>query len=535
MPPWYEEQNHISSFWPSLFDPKKQVVLYQPACAPGVSTCPTGSNRRAKNPLTGELLPSTYIGKIVPGTGDLSNGMAKAGENGVPKGIMDSQGIQYAPRVGVAWQPWGASSKSVIRFGGGAFYERMQGNVVFFNANNPPMVRNSQVLYGNLSTYATGGIVNSPVSAYGFSKDGHLPTTYNYNLSFQRQLPGKLILDVGYVGSISRHLAMLVPFNYAPFGSAWLPQNQDPTLSPSSTGGSALPVDMYRPYVGLVGTPAGFGSGGYRYNFGGSTNFNSLQIGLQRRMTRNLQFGVNYVWGKALGTASDLVSDAMHPTNVRAANYGPLSFDRRQSLVVDYMYNVPDLSRKVAALNNAGWRQLFGGWQLSGITSFSTGGPGMITYVLSNAQGATLNKLITGSEDVAPRPVFTCNPKAISASLTQYVNESCIAAAPKGSIGIDSGKNNVYGPGINNWDISLFKKFQFWKDRPERYIQLRWEMYNAFNHTQWSNFNRAATIDATTGKVSNTSGSVAGGRWGFGALNTNRNARSMQLAAKVYF
>jgi hypothetical protein len=544
LPPYYEEHNRISSFIPGLYDPAKKVVLYQPACVTGVTLCATGSNRRAKNPLTGELLPATYIGKIVPGVGDLNNGIVQAGINGYPKGIMDSRGVQWGPRIGIAWQPWGASSKTVIRAGGGIFYERLAANVGLFPANNPPMVRTSQVFYGNVSNFTSSGGVQSPVAVFGLPKDYRIGTSYNYNLSIQRELPLNLFLDVGYVGTMSRHLSMQIPFNFAPFGSAWLPQNQDPTKPAATDGSSALPVDMYRPYIGYIGASGIYGAGGIVFNFGGTSNYNGLQVSLKRRMGRSLQFGASYVFGKALGTASDAAVQLMHPTDIRGANYGPLNFDRRHSLTFDYLYNVPDLTTKVKLLNNIGWKQLFGGWQISGITSFTTGGAGGfgantsgISYVLTTATGTTLNKLTTGSEDVTPRPVFKCNPKAVDATLTRYVDDTCIAPAPKGSIGNDSGINSIFGPGINNWDISVFKKFQYWKDREERYLQLRLEMYNAFNHTQWSNFNRSATIDPTTGKVVNlpTDRGGTGGRFGFGALSSNRAARTMQLAAKIYF
>jgi hypothetical protein len=545
LPPYYEAHNRISSFMPDKFDPAKKVVYYQPACVEGVTLCPSGANRRAKNPLTGELLPATYIGKIIPGVGDINNGMVVAGQDGYPKGIIDSRGVQFGPRIGLAWQPWGASSKTVIRAGGGIYYERLAGNLGLFSANNPPMIRTNLIYYGNISTFASAGQVTySPTAAYGLGKDGHVPNAYNYNLSIQRELPFNLLADVGYVGTLGRHLTMLVPFNPAPLGSAWLPQNQDPTLAPSTNGSSALPVDMYRPYLGYVGAPQfSYGTGGSFFNFGGTSNYNGLQASVKRRFSKGLQFGANYVFGKALGTAGEAAGEAMNPFNIRGIMYGPLSFDRRHSLNIDYLYSVPDLSTKVGFLNNIGWRQLFGGWQISGITSFTTGAPapyggaGSITYVLTNAQGATLNKLTTGSEDISPRPVFTCNPKAVEATLTRYVNDACVAPAPRGSVGNDSGRNAIYGPGINNWDISVFKKFQYWKDHEGRYLQLRLEMYNAFNHTQWSDFNRSATIDPTTGKVVNlpTDRGGTGGRFGFGALSRNRAARAMQLAAKIYF
>jgi hypothetical protein len=93
---------------------------------------------------------------------------------------------------------------------------------------------------------------------------------------------------------------------------------------------------------------------------------------------------------------------------------------------------------------------------------------------------------------------------------------------------------------MNNWDLSLFKKIPLGKSEV-RFVQLRFEMYNAWNHTQWSGFNNSPTFDAT-GKITNLSNLVGGGggRFGFGALNAVRLAgaggpRNVQIAAKFYF
>jgi len=89
---------------------------------------------------------------------------------------------------------------------------------------------------------------------------------------------------------------------------------------------------------------------------------------------------------------------------------------------------------------------------------------------------------------------------------------------------------------LNNWDLSLFKKIPVGNSE-QRYFQLRFEMYNAFNHTQWNNINFTPTFDKTTGKLTNLSSLVGGGggRFGFGAPNSVRNPRTIQIAAKFYF
>ena len=112
-----------------------------------------------------------------------------------------------------------------------------------------------------------------------------------------------------------------------------------------------------------------------------------------------------------------------------------------------------------------------------------------------------MNRLITGSEDFAPRVVLTCDPNKLEGDRTigAYIDTSCVAPAPKGSIGNDSGINTVRGPGLNNWDMSLFKKFYFGED-DKRFLQLRVEAYNVFNHTNWTTLNTAAQFNPTTAR-----------------------------------
>lgn len=531
--PMYDEKDQISSFVPETWDPAKKVTLFRPALVNGA--------RVALNPLTGQTAPAVLIGAIVPNSGDPFNGMQQAGQNGFPRGLIESRGVQYGPRFGLAWMPTGPGGKTVIRLGGGVFYERIQGNMVYNQIIFPPGLVTPKMYYGNLSTIASSSGVLYPLTAAGLSRDGKLPTVYNYNLSIQRELPFGLLLDVGYVGTQSRHLTGRRPFNEAPFGSAWLPENQDPTKPATLSGDSALPVDFLRPYVGYIGTGAtvaqsGLGSGGFIATYGGSSNYNALQISLNRRVGKDLQFGANYTWGKALGTLSSY-DGLEHPLDNRKANYGPLTFDRTQTLNINYIYNLPAVIREGSALNNAVLRNLLNDWQISGITSLSSGGPltwSAQPYLIQGVGGSVLNKRITGSEGWAPRPVLTCNPNLNPGdrTLLAWIGTGCFQPAAKGSVGMDSPARPVRGPGINNWDISLFKNFRLGSNE-QRYIQLRLETYNTWNHTQASGINLTPQFDST-GKLVNLAG-AGGGRWGFGAVNAFRTPRYIQIAARIYF
>jgi hypothetical protein len=534
VPPGYSQSNAIANFLPSVYNPATAPRLFQPAIING--------QRVAYDATTKESLPAPFIGFIVPGSGDVNDGNVSAGVNGTPRGLIDNRGIQWGPRLGLAYQ---INNKTVFRMGGGVFYERIVSGQIRTQATDPPFVRQPQLLYGNISSIAqSAATAQSPVSASGMSPDGHIPTVYNYSAGIQRELPFKVLLDASFVGSQSRHLVMLVPFNDLPFGSAWLPQNQDPTLgAPKFDGTTTLPANLYRPYIGYVGpNTSSFSNYGYMNNFGGSSNYNALQIAVNHRTGKGLNVGMQYSWSKALGTASCTFGAGpcgITPGDLRAVDYGPLSFDRTQQLTFNYVYDIPSLARRNTFLGNPAGRLVFSGWQLSGLTSISGGAPVALTYSVTNVGSTLLNREITGSEDVAPRVVLTCNPNlSLGAnSINEFVNTSCFAPAVKGSVGADSGIGRVRGPGLDNWDMSLFKNIQLGKEEARR-LQLRLEAYNAPNHTEWGTFNSTIQF-SPTGQIVNlpTASGGSGGRYGFGTLNSIRanSQRILQIAAKFYF
>jgi hypothetical protein len=538
--PWYDEKNQVSSLRLANYDKSKRVQLYQPILVNGA--------RRAVNPLTGAIEPAALIGAIVPNSGDPFNGMVVGGVNGVERGMIKSPGVKFGPRFGLAWTPGGPEGKTVVRLGGGVFYERIQGNMIFAQISYPPGLVTPKIYYGNLSNIASAAGTLFPLNVAGLSPDGTLPRVYNFNISVQRELPWKLLLDVGYVGTMTRHGLARYPFNEAAFGSAWLPANQDPTKAANLNGDSALPVDFLRPYTGYAGggtavAQSGLGGGGYIATFGSSTNYNGLQVSANRRMAKDLTIGINYTWSKALGTDTDF-QYAGNPVDHRKADYGLLHFDRTQSLVVNYIYNLPALARKGTMLDHPVFALLLNNWQVSGITSLSSGAPFVVgggtsvsevgKYSVQGVGATTLNRRITGSEGWSPRPYITCNPNKSPGdrTLTAFINASCFQPAIRPSLGMESSVRPFRGPGVNNWDLSIFKKIPVGGDN-QRYFQLRFEMYNAWNHTQWSTFNFTPTFDNTTGAITNLPSAT--NRFGFGALNAVRNPRNIQLAAKFYF
>src|SRR5207237_2885755 len=131
--PIWEKNNQFTNFDPAAYDPGKRVVLYQPAFG--------GGQRRAINPRTQEIGPAVLIGAIVPGVGSPSDGIVHAGQNGVPRSLMDGRGPQWGPRLGLAYA---IHSKTVFRAGGGVFYSRVPTASIGYTTNfltNPPDVQ----------------------------------------------------------------------------------------------------------------------------------------------------------------------------------------------------------------------------------------------------------------------------------------------------------------------------------------------------------------------------------------------------------
>jgi len=309
------------------------------------------------------------------------------------------------------------------------------------------------------------------------------------------------VIDASYVGSLSRHLFLRTNLNPIAMYSRFDPGNQDPTQP-----GRALPDNFFRPY-------AGYGDI-LQYQNSATSNYNSLQVAINRRYQSGLQFGVAYTYSKALGTASGDGTIVSLYFNVRGRDYGPLSFDRTQTLVFHYAYDLPKLGKRTG-LRPAGW--VLDNWQISGITSFVTGAPFTPGYstvdsvdLTGSAEGARINVVGDGNLPKGQRNFF------------RNFNTDAFARPAPRDFG-NAGVNILQGPGINNWDINITKRVPLFSE--SRFIQFRTELFNAWNHTQFANLFTTARFDAAGRQVDPN----------FGAFSEARTPRTIQLSLKVVF
>jgi hypothetical protein len=548
--PQYDARDQERYFDADAWDPAKAVRLYR-RDKDGWAFDPT-------NP--GVLLPKHLVGRIVPGSGDPFNGIVHL------RGGFKKRAPQIGPTAGFAYDVFG-TAKTVLRGGYRMGYDRVSGNTSVFPAvGAPPVYLNPRFDFGNLDTVAAGGDpVLGTSGIHSIDKEGKIPTVHSFSLQVQQQLGMDTVLSLGYVGTTSSHLWQRRNLNYIPYHSTFMRENQYPYHWNNGTdvsavpiedttiaqvyrdagfkfdGTKALPADFLRTYPGYTDIP-------FRGPMG-SSNYHSMQVLLQRRFAHSLTYSVSYTWGKAMDTANGY-DDYNNPINARAYDYRRASFDRTHNVAINYVWNLPKPSR----FFNDFWlaKGVLDNWQLSGISMFQTGAPvepGFSIPSVNNSQR------ITGSWTEGPRPYLVKSPVPGTKSREMWYDYTAYRLPNIGQID-PWPRTALVSPGLNVHDLSIFKNFPLWGER-ERFMQFRFEMFNAFNHPQFNGFNsgvqfniasnfsdyaekqqasastlrnlRGGANSPATGRLGNATGEVNGQP---GQVSGNR---VIQMAMKLYF
>ncbi|HET9711601.1 MAG TPA: carboxypeptidase regulatory-like domain-containing protein [Pyrinomonadaceae bacterium] len=565
--PFEQIDGQGSNFVPSLFDPSKAVALYEPFCAstanPKPVPCPVNL-RRARDPITGQTFAlvgsnANLIGAIVPKTGDPNNGLALGIDPNTPRGFRTTRPIDIEPRLGFAWDLFG-DSNTVLRVHAGMYHAaRVGGGTTGGNlVNNQPANRTFTIDFGNINDLQnlTGTAINTVSTINAVEQDSHTPTVYNFTLGLQREIGFKTVLEVSYVGSFARHLGQRMNINEVPDGAKLGTNNI------SDVTGSRLPDSFLRPYRGYGDIQM--------VTWGGTSNYNSLQVQANRRYTRGFQAGLAYTYSKSFDYANDDASDISFGRPYKAFNYAPSDFDQTHILTVNYIYDVPALSRKFG--NNGFVSAILDNWQISGTTSYASGKPKNVTVTYSSTTATisinspcpdgsttTSTNTSTGTKVCTPisdwtggginaRMFMACDPMSNlgfdSTGTPLAFNPACFAKPTAlGQVG-NQPRNNVRMPSIFNNDLAFFKNIKL---DEKRALQLRWEIYNIFNHTNFRDIDAAATWGLVVNNPSTTNPKAACSATNlctatvqqtnarFGAVTAARTPRVMQASIRFEF
>jgi len=443
MPHAFDAGNLASNFLPSLWDPAQAPQL-------------------------------TSSGNIVPGTGNLLNGILVANGKGFSRSFITSSWNVFDPRLGFAFiVPH--FEKLVVRGGYGMFHYNDPEDDSFNMITNPPFASAVTIQNSTLADPSAGiSPASAPRSLTTRDTTYKVSTVQEYNLGLQLGLPNKVLLDASYVGSDSTHGQAYNNINTP------LPvpgYDFDPALNTSSAQ-----INLYRPY-------RGFGSINQSVNEV-IQNYNSLQVSLRRGLANGYYYGVSYTLGKCLG---DNLGNNPQNNYRRIDDYGYCSYDQSQVLKAYFLGRISIFRNSHSLLSKT-----LGGWSVSGIVTAYT--------------GTAANIGITGGNlGLATRPNLGRPVKYVKKQ-SQWLSGDFTKPLP-GFYG-NSRAYGVHGPGLQQWDLSLLKPFAFTERISAR---LRCDAFNVLNHTNFSGF------------------SSSYGSGNFGQTTSAAIPRNLQLGLQVFF
>jgi Carboxypeptidase regulatory-like domain len=488
-----------------------------------------------------------------------------------------------APRIGFDWSPdsplgaWSwltgpqGEHKLAVRIGAGLYFNRDSEEEQLQNLEDPPFGTSSEGArdvggspsfanpYADVAgraamsetnkfpyTFPTPGqaIDFSPFPPYdlsGISPNYDVPYVYNFNLNIERQLPGNQVLTVGYVGSLGRHLvrAYEADKELVADHTAAVAACNSMTASDCLTMASDLSLNEPQWFTDSSGNFLSVG----RVYTDGTSNYNSLQVKLNKQMTHGLYYIIAYTYSHALdngsgfessgfGNSNDLVGTNWVP-GFQQLSYGNSEFDARHVFRAAYGYVVPVFSS---------WKQHYlvnealGGWHITGITTLQSGNPVSI--------GETgLNRSLWCND--ATFSFYNCpdNPNTSTFNISHmnprgpnnlWFDPTVFSQEPLGTFG-NVKRNFFSGPGFNYTDMELFKNFPLGHADTPRYIELRLEAYNVFNHPNFAGpdgnlSDGLPSQGGTFGQITSVVEPVLDGGAG-----DPQPGRAVQLGGKIYF
>jgi len=391
--------------------------------------------------------------------------------DGIPDGLIGLDKSLIEPRIGLAWDPMG-DGKTSIRASVGLFSNaqfvdlpaQVSQNLPFLVVQGvfqPPhdltnpyqgLLVFPPVSSGNLVTDPNFFTPFLPTAGYGWDPNFRQPRITTMTLNIQRELGKNVAMEVGYVGKLSRHLAITRDINTA--------QKQIPGLIPSVSN---------EPERRLID-----GVNFQKIDFeesSGSASYNALQATLRYRNAHGLSLLGAYTYAHSIDTFSTIGVQCACFQNPQdpAADRGSSDFDQRHVFSLSAVYSLPDPFKGT----NRAMSLVLGGWEASSIVSAQTGVP----FTVFTGTDASLTGAGADRPDLIGNPFFS-GGRSRAQQIAGYINPAAfqINDGHFGSLG----RNTFTNPGLLNFDLGFFKNIPI-TERTR--LQFRAELFNAFNHT----------------------------------------------------
>jgi Carboxypeptidase regulatory-like domain/TonB-dependent Receptor Plug Domain len=401
------------------------------------------------------------------------------------------------PRVGFAYDLTG-DGKTALRGGMGLFNERLRQNNFNFGAGAQwPNLFSGSVYNGNVSAINTSGLgsASSPIQPPGMTvwpTNNTMPSIYSWYVGIQRQLPAKFALDLSYSGNHAVHLMDQRQVNALPAGYL---QNNNLSASVNYWTSALLP------YYGW-GSLNAIETLGY-------SRYDAMMFRLSRRFANNFSVNFNYTYSKIMDTNDNDSDQIANPFNIRQS-YAPAGYDQPNVATVDFVYMLPKVK---GSLDSPALRQIFNGWELSGMIRSQSGMPLTINSN-GNLFGANLGSQYAN---------LSGNAYA-GQNAFQWLNPAAFTRPADGQWGT-LGRDALRLPAVRNVDASLMKNFIFTESVK---LTFRCEVFNLFNHPQVWGINTGFSGD-------NPGSGISASDANFGQASSWRDARTLQLALRFAF